>query len=59
VHHEAVKTRLVHCVKNIAPNIGNIEFSYFTVKSYEKIDDDSRNIQYLLDNYDKSSLLSL
>jgi len=40
---------LVHCVKNIALNIGNIESPYFTVKSYEKMDDDSRNIQYLLD----------
>jgi hypothetical protein len=29
--------KLVHCVKNIALNIGNIEFPYFTVKSYEKI----------------------
>ena len=50
---------LVHCVKNIALNIGNIEFLYFTTKSYEKMDDDSRNIQYLLDKYDNLSLLSL
>ena len=50
---------LVHCVKNIALKIGNIKFLYFIIKSYEKMDDDSHNIQYLLDKYDKLSLLSL